>query len=215
MTSACIPTILRSLARSNGILARDPARKITAIFLTIAMASPALAKRRDPDYVTLSGYYSQYNLRGALDPVIQWPTQSADAELAVRVFSIVSIVGSLANSIEPDMNDAGASPYRFRTAGGGIKIDIPGLFFIGAEKRDYRASTKSHPFNLFFVAEALLLEMRDIATHGTVTVSARRAGFGLDIFPFVNLSHFTIRALAFNYANSTYVVTSFGGGVTF
>ena len=204
-----------SSSRSQGRLPIFDAMLWAFVAIGFLSATAAEAKRREPDYISLSGFYSQYLNAGIKDTTLKHPAPSADMELAIRFLPIVSLIGSASNSIEPDPDDTDTSQYRIRTAGGGLKIDIPGFLFIGADRSDFRKWSKSSPLNLFILGEALSLEMRDVITYQSTYYLAGRYGVGLDIFPFTTYSHFTLRYMYMNYANNGYAVYSFGGGITF
>jgi hypothetical protein len=193
------------------------ARKLAFLVIAVGVFSGANAygKTRNPDWVNLSGYYSQYTNAGGNTAALPHPAPSADVELGVRVMPILSLVGSLSNSVEPDKNDLETSQYRIRTYGGGLKLDLPGFFLLGAEKKDFKSWAKTSPINSFLIAEALSVEFRDVVTEIRTNSVAGRYGIGVDLFPFTTLSHFTLRVLYMNYQNSSYVVYSFGGGITF
>lgn len=178
-------------------------------------SSIVFGENRDRDFVSFSGFYSHYKLRGEADAGIQWPSHSADVELSVRLISIFSLVGSLSNSIAPEGVSSGYSLYRYRAERIGLKVDLPGFFFIGSSVKDFTRSGKFHPLNLFAIAESVNLEMKNVNSPDTTTASGRTVGLGIDIFPFTKLSHFTIRYQYFNYASTSYAVLGSGGGITF
>lgn len=185
---------------------------VTAVLLS---GSCAFAKKRSSDVFSLSGYYSQYTNAGVRDASIKHPAPSADIEVAIRVLSLVSLAASMSNSIEPDPTDIETQQERIRTLGGGIKVDLPGFFLLGTRRSDLMRWSKSDPFNLFAIGEALVLETKDVVTYNSTLYTAGRFGLGLDIFPFTELSHFTLRCLYMNFANNGYMVYSFGGGIVF
>lgn len=183
--------------------------------MLVFSSSAAQARDKASDYVSVSGFYSQYLGVGSNNTGIKHPAPSADMELAVRVFSILSLTGAASNSMEPDRDDTETAQDRIRTVGGGLKIDIPGFLFVGSTRKDFRKWAKSSPLNLFIIGEALSLEMKDVVHQTSTYALAGRFGAGLDIYPFTDYSHFTVRYLYLNHSNTGFAVYSFGGGVTF
>lgn len=181
----------------------------------IGLSKSGSSSKTSTDWLTASGFYSQYSYQsGNFDP-LPLPAPSADVEIALRFLSVLSLVGSLSNTVEPDPNDLANAQYRIRTAGGGIKLDLPGVFLIGASRAEFKRWGKRKPLNTFIVAEALSLSRVDVINGQTMVLPASRYGAGIDVFPFTQLSHFTFRWLYLNCSGVGYGVFSFGGGITF
>lgn len=174
-----------------------------------------MARTQSTDWVNISGFYSQYGNANGDSSKFPHQAPSADIELGIRVFHVISLVGSITNTVQPDRDDANIAQYRIRQSGGGLKFDLPGFFFIGGELKDFKRWGKIKPFNTFLLTEALSLGLVDLTTEQTSTVQAGRFSLGMDIFPWTELSHFTLRASYLNHSNIGYWVYSFGGGVLF
>lgn len=181
----------------------------------MALKQASASSSETHDWLNLSGFYSQYTTTQGSSANLPHPAPSADVEVSLRVIPSINLVGSMTNTVEPRSDDPETQQYRIRTAGGGLKFDIPGFLLIGGHLADFKKWTKTRPFNTFILAEALSLSLVDTTTETETKLTAGRFGMGIDIFPWTNLSHFTLRVLYLNYANVGYTVYSFGGGVIF
>jgi len=207
-----------ALRESSFILAMAPKRTqgvtfLVSFLLAFAVAGPAFAKKREFDWLNFSGFYSQYTKAGG--GAFPTPAPSADIDLALRLFSKLSLTGTISNTVEPDPTDSNIAQYRIRTTGGGLKLDLPGFFFLGGEWKELKKPAKNWPVSTFLMADVLNLTLIDVTNAEETSYLAGRYALGLDIFPFTDLSHFTLKFSYLSFANAGYFIYSFGGGISF
>lgn len=189
---------------------------LAILILTLALIPwSSGASESNRDWIVVSGHYSQYKTANGKLPSQSHPAPSADVDVAIRVLGPLNLLGSLTNTVEPDRNDPNITPFRIRTTGAGLKLDLPGFFFLGSKGRSFFDWGKSRPISTSLFAEAVNLELKDLLNTTTAQQTAGRFGIGLDLFPWTQLSHFTLRWMYLNSANTGYWVYSFGGGITF
>lgn len=214
MKIASLGTSAFSKGFTNLTTSRKRTQGVTLLVLTLlCLSSPAQAKKREFDWFNLSGFYSQYGRAGGAD--IPHPAPSADIDLAIRLYSKLSLAGTISNTVEPDPTDVSVAQYRIRTVGGGLKFDLPGFFLIGGEARELKRSAKNWPINSFIMAEVLTLTFFDVSNFVETPYTAGRYALGFDIFPWSELSHFSFKFSYLSFANAGFLVYSFGGGISF
>lgn len=188
----------------------------TLLFFFLALVEPARAASGG-ETLALTGFSSSYtNLKLGSNPnntSVESVAPSVDVELALRGQSVFSFFVSWTHFSDPDPNDASQLPYTADGFGLGIKIDLPGFFFVG--KSSANRGGKQHPVNTYLFGEVIKFFLTDISDGVKVSTTAARDGLGVDIFPFNQTAYVALRVSLLNLLGATYVSYSWGLGFSF
>ena len=216
LTAACVRSPALILAEV-GACARRIATLLTAtLFLAVFFHEPAAcAKAGGPEYITLESYYSTYSLfNGSANGGTKQLTPSVDAELGIRLQSVFSFLIVATGFTEPDPQNTSLVQSWQRGYGLGMRVELPGFFFLFGRKQDSSRDGKFYPVNTYMFGEAIRFDSTDIATGAKTTFTAPKYGFGADLFLFNPYAYLSFRYSLFSYLGSTYGSFAAGVGVS-
>lgn len=201
----------------------SPWTSLLAIALIAMSASHAQARGgggSESETIAITAFSSSYtNLKLGTNPndtTVDQIAPTIDVELAWRVHSVFSFTFSWCHFGEPDPNNPSVLPDKADGFGLGVKVDLPGFFFIGDSQGGGGSQhSKRHPVNTYLFGEVLKFFMTDINSGTKVSTTAARDGFGMDIFPFNQHVYIATRFGLFNLLGVTYFTYAWGLGASF
>lgn len=174
------------------------------LLLTILAASTTADAKigRRQAYLTFSSTYSFYNdIQLAAGDGLSL-SSSLDIEMGVKLRDNYSLLFAATQS-----SDGLRSGY-----GLGFRVDLPGFFFFGRNRRKIRA--KNNPVNTSAYFTSLLTEQ----TLGSVDPGrslSTRYGFNIEIFPYNEILYIILDASLYNLNGNTFTTFGLGLGAEF
>lgn len=198
------------------------ALRILVVGALLSTGRPAQAHNSNEvtrDYVavtTFSSSYASANLGtnpssangNALMP-------SVDMEFALRFNTIFNLTLSWTRFQDPDPNDTTFLQDEAGGFGAGLKIDLPGFFFLGSRADDNTRRAKNYAFNTYLFGEVVKLTLTDMKTGSKITATGGRDGIGMDIFPWNQTAYLSTRVAFFNLLGVSYINYAWGFGMRF
>lgn len=172
------------------------------------------------DRFALTVYSSRYantNLSSASASTSssQPPANSLDVELAIRLQTIFALTLLYSKFDRPEAGTTTYLPDELSGIGMGMKIDLPGFFFLFGKKEESAREGKKYPINTFLFGEIMKTNLTDVNTGAFSTTTTPRYGFGFDTFLFQSYVFLSGRGMLFNVLGVTYFGYSGGLGLRF
>jgi hypothetical protein len=185
---------------------------LAVICVGIFSARTALAKFEQRDSYTITAYYTKYVSSGlSSGAATGTPTPSYDLEVAMRLQGIFSLTLDYSHFGTPDLTDPNETTYQISGVGIGMKVDMPGFFFIHGTRIQSIRESKLNPVNTFLFGEILKSSLNDLSKGTASTTTTPRYGFGIDLFPFTDSIYISTRGALFNLLGVTSF--SYAGGI--
>jgi hypothetical protein len=197
-------------------------RIITALGILATLICAGVAKadsgNRQDKYAFTSFYtmYSQSGLSSGSGAAGSGsPAPSLDVEFAIRLQTIFNLTLLYSRFQTPDSSNTAQLQDNISGYGLGMKIDLPGFFFIGGKREQSEREGKLHPVNSFLFGEILRSTLVDAAAGTTTTSTTPRYGFGFDLFLFNPYVYLSLKLSLLNLLGATYLGAGAGLGCTF
>ncbi len=186
-------------------------------FAVVLFATSAVAqsKGKQRERFALTSYYSNYAQLGFGADASKNMSPSIDLEIALRFNTIFSLTLIYSKFQDPNVEDTAFLPNKIQAAGAGMKIDLPGFFFISSNKQDSSREAKRYPLNTFIFGEVLKFDSLDLTTNIRIAGTAPKYGIGFDLFLFNPYVFLSGRYTFFNYIGESYQSYAGGIGVSF
>lgn len=157
------------------------------------------------DYITLTTYYTHFSdLKKTGEETEKSIAPSFEVEAGLRIRGLFQIifVGSQ------------ATDNKRESFGGGMRIDTPGIFWIGGgQNQNYRA-TKNFPVNTSIFSYLLRSSVKN--NSGIVTTyTGSNMGIAFDVFLFNRYIYFSTQGSILNEQGNAYTTYSIGLGANF
>lgn len=165
----------------------------------------------------MTGFYSSYansNISSSSAASVD-VTPSVDIEASIRLRAIFSLTLTWVQFQNPDPNNNSQFQDDLSGFGLGMKIDLPGFFFMGGGNDELERAMKKSPLNTYIFGEVLKLTVTTPSTGGATTTSAGRGGIGCDIFPYFQHTYLSIRFALLNLLGVSYASYAVGVGFRF
>lgn len=188
------------------------------IIILIIFFVPLMSKRghcaysysNQQDYTAFTTYYTHFHDMSksagdadkSISPVIE-------IEAGLRFQSLFQIIVVGATSASSNANDTNRE-----SIGVGLRVDTPGVFWLGDVHRQKNRAVKNFPVNTSIFA--YLQRASNESSSGAVsTAIGSNMGITLDIFLFNDYVYFSTQASILNQDANTYSTSSFGIGANF
>lgn len=184
------------------------------IFFFTSVQSFAFSKR-DRSYQA-NAYYSNYTDLKISDSEEVKPELpgSIELEVGVRLHTIFTFILTYGMAEAATDSTTGEPVNKRVYFGPGLKVGLPGFFFLGSSRRDSSRRMKKHPVNTFIYGQ--VLQSTEIPDNGAkYTTAATRYGFGMDIFLFNRYTYFSLALGTMSFDGDTYLSTNVGLGINF
>ncbi len=190
---------------------------LTQLGLLLCFAMPvskAVAKSKNYSFASITTYHSSFsNISLSSESLKPELPQSLDVELALRfrsIFNLAFVAQRFLHDPESPINSLKAERQAF---GLELKIDLPGVFFIGKAGDFSKQNGKNWPFNSFLYGN--ILRVNTTNESGARDSSfASRYGFGLDVFIFNQIAYISMYVGGFQFEANTFLQSGVGLGVT-
>ena len=202
-------------SRFNGVL------QAYVFAVVLAFAPSVLAQQgttKTTDLVSLTAYQTLYVNSGMStinNAGTGYPPPSLDGEIAIRLLGIFSLTAIYSQFADPEVGNSNHVQQKIWGAGAGMKVDMPGFFFLFSRRNDSGRDGKRYPVNTFLFGEILKMYLTDVSTNAPSGATTPRYGFGGDLFLFNPYVYFSFRLSMFNLIGATYFGSSYGLGIRF
>jgi hypothetical protein len=176
------------------------------VFACVFVGHNAHARYQEPKSFFFQGLSTQMKDIGSSSTSNgAFPHQLQEAELGLRVMGIFSISAIGERSQDNTMQGFG----------GGLRIDLPGFFFIGADDRDLRKKAKSYPVNTSIFMQTISIQYKPVGQTTALKNTTTRYGVTIELFPFQQMVYVSLEGGLYNYGGNSYALTGAGLGMQF
>ncbi|MCB0390630.1 MAG: hypothetical protein KDD58_05045 [Bdellovibrionales bacterium] len=188
------------------------------IKLTLFLALTLLhlsTNAKNTSRIAFSAYQSNYqDLSLSSDGSKQELPPSLDVELSFRLYSIFNFSFVASKFMHDEESSIGSLSAERQAFGLGMKIDFPGIFFVGASRTFASRNGKNWPVNSFCYGNIQQVSTKNATGEKDQSMVATY-GLGFDIFLFNKLAFISALLGGYQLENNTYLQTGFGLGVAF
>lgn len=184
------------------------------LLFTICLPQFSWAKKNISRFA-LTTYYSNYDDISLNDSAtkVKLPP-SLDIDLTLRLMSIFNVAFTAKRFIHDERSSVSSLSAERQSFGLGLKVDLPGIFFIGANTKFASLMGKNWPVNTFLYGNVQQVSSQNV-NGSTDKAIASNYGFGMDVFLFNEIAYLSLHIGGFQFENNTFFQWSNGLGVTF
>ncbi|MCB9026631.1 MAG: hypothetical protein H6625_09965 [Bdellovibrionaceae bacterium] len=186
------------------------------IFLLFIICLPQVSwAKGNKSKFAVTTYYSTYDDVSLSDTEskVKLPP-SLDVELTLRLMSIFNIALTAKRFIHDENSPVSSLSTERQSFGLGLKVDLPGIFFVGGSSKFASLRGKNWPVNSFFYGIVQQVASEN-ASGSTDKAFATSYGLGMDVFLFNEIAYLSLHTGGFQFENNTFFQLSGGLGATF